>query len=265
MPRLGLSSSYFQNRTDAADWESAKAAGFTDIELSMNCLPDEYIEKGAEVAKAIKDAGLNMFSIHVPFIFDYDISSPDEAKQAYIEENCKRIIDAGHAWGAAVITTHASSEPFDQEEREARLIAGKKMYETLGAYAHERGMRLTVEVLPRLCMGNTAKECMYFSDGENTFINFDVNHLLWESHADFIRDAGSRIITTHLSDYDFVNERHWVPGDGKIDWKALYEGLEAVGYEGPYLFELNESISGKKLSAAELAARFCSLIGVAYP
>ncbi len=265
MPRLGLSSAFFNNRTDKADWESAKAAGFTDIEISMNCLPKEYIETGARLAEAIKSAGLNIFSIHVPFIFDYDISTPDEKKQASVAENCKAIIDAGHAWGATVITTHASSEPFGQGEREARLIAGKKMYEELGDYAHARGMRLTVEVLPRLCMGNTAKECMYFSDGEKTFINFDVNHLLWESHADFIKTAGSRIITTHLSDYDFVNERHWVPGDGDIDWKALYDGLEAVGYKGPYLFELNESVSGVKLSPRELAARFCSLIGVSYP
>lgn len=265
MIRLGLSTCFFQNRTDAADWESAKAAGFTDVEISMNTLPCEYVKEGEGLAKAIKAAGLNVFSIHVPFIFEYDISCPVKAKQAEIEANCKAVIDAGHKWGARVITTHASSEPFDQSEREVRLAAGKKMYEKLGDYAAERGMRLTVEVLPRLCMGNTAKECMFFSDGEKTFINFDVNHLLWESHADFIKEAGKRIITTHLSDYDFVNERHWVPGDGQIDWKALYEGLESVGYDGPYLFELKENISGEKMTARELAARFCSLIGVAYP
>ena len=265
MIRLGLSTCFFENRTDAAEWKSAKEAGFTDVEISMNTLPHAYIAEGEALVAAVKAAGLRVFSIHVPFIFDYDISSPDESKQAEIEANCKAIIDAGHKWGATVITTHASSEPFDQSEREARLVAGKKMYEKLGDYAAKRGMRLTVEVLPRLCMGNTAKECMYFSDGEKSFINFDVNHLLWESHADFIKEAGSRIITTHLSDYDFVNERHWIPGDGQIDWKALYEGLEAVGYDGPYLFELKSNIAGDPITARELAARFCSLIGVAYP
>ena len=102
---------------------------------------------------------------------------------------------------------------------------------------------------------------MSFSDGEVSFINFDVNHLLWESHADFIANAGSRIITTHISDYDFVDERHFVPGDGKIDWKDFYARMEAAGYQGPYLFELGESISGRVMPVAELVSRFKTVIG----
>ena len=77
----------------------------------------------------------------------------------------------------------------------------------------------------------------------------------------FIRNAGSRIITTHLSDYDFVDERHWVPGDGKINWREFYTLMEEAGYTGPYLFELGESISGQKLTPTELVARFKTVIG----
>lgn len=260
MLRLGLSTCYFKEKT-YEKWVEAKAAGIHDIELSMNCPVDEYLEKGEGMAADIRAAGLNLWSIHIPFGRPFDLSCPDPSQFDAIEERYRLLIDAGARWGAEVITTHASTEPFDQAERGARMERGKAVYRKLGEYAMARGMRITVEVLPRLCMGNCSGECMAFSDGEVSFINFDVNHLLWESHADFIANAGSRIITTHISDYDFVDERHFVPGDGKIDWKDFYARMEAAGYQGPYLFELGESISGRVMPVAELVSRFKTVIG----
>ena len=67
---------------------------------------------------------------------------------------------------------------------------------------------------------------------------FDVNHLLIESHKEFLRVAGHLVATLHISDYDFVNERHWLPGEGKIDWVALADGLDAIGYTDAFTYEL---------------------------
>ncbi len=260
MLRLGLSSVYFKEPT-AEKWAAAKAAGITDIEISHHAPEEAFIAYGDAIVPDIKAAGLNVWSIHIPFSRDYDLTDPDETHFADIEQRYKTLIDVGARWGAKTITTHASTEPFDQSQREARMERGKYLYRMLGAYAKERGMRITVEVLPRTCMGNCSWECMEYTDGEFSFINFDVNHLLKESHRDFITNAGSRIITTHLSDYDFIDERHWVPGDGKIDWQEFYTLMEAAGYKGPYLFELGEGISGKLLSPAELVERFKTVIG----
>ena len=49
---------------------------------------------------------------------------------------------------------------------------------------------------------------------------------------------GDKIITTHISDYDFVDEKHWLPGEGKINWQELYKALLDIGYKGPWLYEL---------------------------
>ena len=43
-----------------------------------------------------------------------------------------------------------------------------------------------------------------------------MNHLLGESHTDFMKALKHNIITTHLSDYDGVDERHWLPGEGIV-------------------------------------------------
>lgn len=260
MLRLGLSTCYFKEKTPDA-WKEAKAAGITDIEISMNCPVDEYLSKGEELAADIRAAGLNIWSIHIPFGRPFDFTDPEPSHFADIEERYRTLIDAGARWGAQVITTHASSEPIDQTRRDDRMVRGKALYRTMGEYAAARGMRITVEVLPRLCMGNCSAECMALTDGEVSFINFDVNHLLKESHADFIRNAGSRIITTHISDYDFIDECHWVPGDGKINWREFYTLMEAAGYRGPYLFELSETVSGTKMPVSALTARYKQVIG----
>ena len=55
---------------------------------------------------------------------------------------------------------------------------------------------------------------------------------------EFIMDIGGRIVTTHVSDFDFRDERHWLPGEGKINWAEWVETMDQVGYEGPLLYEV---------------------------
>lgn len=69
-------------------------------------------------------------------------------------------------------------------------------------------------------------------------ICFDTNHLLSEDIVHFVEACGDRIATIHVSDYDRVDERHWLPGKGKIDWPALYGALMKAGYKGAFMYEL---------------------------
>ena len=55
--------------------------------------------------------------------------------------------------------------------------------------------------------------------------------------ADFIRKIGKKIATTHISDRDDINERHWLPGEGIVDWISVMDALGEVGYEGNWIYE----------------------------
>ena len=67
---------------------------------------------------------------------------------------------------------------------------------------------------------------------------FDTNHLLYQSHEDYLKAvAKGKIKTVHLSDYDFADERHLIPGKGLIDNKALWAGIKENGYDGIMMFE----------------------------
>ena len=85
---------------------------------------------------------------------------------------------------------------------------------------------------------HTAEELAeLISANDKLRVCFDVNHLLQGTHTDFLKTVGHRILTVHISDYDFKDEKHWFPMQGEINWRMLQSALELADYTGPFLYE----------------------------
>jgi sugar phosphate isomerase/epimerase len=137
---------------------------------------------------------------------------------------------------------HPSGEPISDETRANRLSGAKDSLAKLADLAETYGAIIAVEDLPRSCLANTADELAeLISASDKLRVCFDVNHLLQGTHADFLEKLGDKIITLHISDYDFKDEKHWLPGEGDIHWQSLYQGLVKVGYDGMWLYELGQT------------------------
>ena len=67
------------------------------------------------------------------------------------------------------------------------------------------------------------------------------NHFLQEKTEDAIYKLGDRIYTLHISDHDYINERHWMPTKGKIDWNAVLGALQKIGYDGVFNYEVDNT------------------------
>ena len=81
---------------------------------------------------------------------------------------------------------------------------------------------LCLENLPRTCLGNTSKELIDIVDSaEGIRVCLDTNHFLQEKTEYAILAIGKRIFTLHISDHDYIDERHIMPKSGKIDWRHL--------------------------------------------
>ena len=99
---------------------------------------------------------------------------------------------------------------------------------------------LCVENLPRTCLGRDSSDILALLSADARLrVCFDTNHLLEEDAIDFIRAVGNKILTIHVSDYDRLNERHWLAGEGCVDWPSLYSALLSTGYSGAWLYEVN--------------------------
>jgi len=54
-----------------------------------------------------------------------------------------------------------------------------------------------------------------------------------------VKQLGEKIITLHISDYDGIDEKHWMPFKGSIDWGDFANALSEISYEGAFIYEAN--------------------------
>jgi sugar phosphate isomerase/epimerase len=268
--KLGLSADFFEE-PDVDKWNTALKAGFTEVELgpSWQLARDmrKYHEAMEEQYSMIVKSGMNPSSFHLPFGDFIDISGLEDLSTDKALADNQGILDWVGKKKIPMAVLHASFEPIEDEERPARLGRAAESIRLLGSYAQSKNIILAIENLPRTCLGNCAGELLMLTDhGKNASICFDVNHLLKksESHRDFFVKTAPYIVTTHFSDYDRLDERHWIPGDGCIDWKELTGLFTGAGYKGRFVFEISENSSpklGRPFTPRELLARFQKTAG----
>ena len=218
-----------------------KNANIKYIEISLS---KENAEKmDFQEVKALADeSGVKIWSYHLPFMpfKEIDISNPEIAQKTV--EYLKYFIENGAKIGIDKFVIHASGEPIKEEDRRVRMDTAKKSLKELAEYADSFGAIIVVENLPRTCLGRDSKDILELLSADSRLKScFDTNHLLKEDSSEYIKAVGEKIVTTHVSDYDFKDERHWLPGEGKIDWQRLYSDLKSVGFDGMWLYELNLS------------------------
>ena len=222
-----------------------KKAGFEYVEVkfsnSREITPAERRTQIASFKKNVEACGLKVWSVHLPYWTEWDISTLcEENRTQWVKDICGLMRDA-MALSPRKFVLHASAEPIKDEERKARLSASIRSIREVALVARELGVQLLIEDLPRTCLGNTSTEMKYILQQVDTAVGvcFDSNHLLQESSVHFAKELGKEIGSLHISDYDGVDEKHWLPGRGIVDWKGVVETLVEEGYDGVFMFEVS--------------------------
>ncbi len=220
-----------------------KKAGIDAVELSV--LNPEPLSKlnPKEVIKNAEKNGVELWSFHVTFE-PFGKIDPS-LKSGEIAEYTKKAVEEGlnlaGECGVKCAVIHPSCEPYRDGEREERIKIAKENLALYANLAEKNGVTLCVEDLPRTCLGHTSDEILQLISADSRLrVCFDTNHLLFgETQEDFIKAVGDKIVTLHVSDYDFLNERHWLPGEGDINWEKTIKTLDEIGYNGPLLYEVS--------------------------
>lgn len=220
------------------NFKAMSDGGMTAVELCLIRNPLELDFK--KVHALANEHGIYIWSAHLPFKHEWPLiqKTPEERKRAY--DNNALLIERMSEIGVDKAVIHPSWITPDYIDRREALDIVKDALNRLADFAHTRGVQLAVENLPPVCLGNTCDEIVYLTN-ENPKLRvcFDVNHICFDTHEDFIDKLRDKIITLHISDFDFVDDRHWFPGEGKIDWIALYKKLCEAGYDGAWIYELS--------------------------
>ena len=236
MYKIGLSTC--SSRITEETFSGYSSAGLEFMEISDNI--EGYARLNYSALSALSEKyGVKIWSMHLPFgpFTVLDLSKPALAEHTV--EYYAELIKKGAEIGVDKFVLHPSGEPIKEEERRLRMETAKASLGALAKIAAKHGAVICVENLPRTCLGKNSEEIAELVSAHPALrVCFDTNHLLSEDPAEFVRKIGDKIATIHVSDYDFVNERHWLPGEGKIDWQAILAALREVNYSGVWMYEI---------------------------
>ncbi len=263
--KTGISTSFF-GHLDRGVFDAVAAAGIDSVELShgfdyyMNVI--DFPQTAGFWGRQARDAGVEIWSLHLPFSGTFDISSERPEYRSIAMYTNRELIWAAAEAGASVAVVHPSAEPIADDKRAEHFKYSQENIAKLAREAAFCGMELAVENLPRTCLCRNSAEMTALLKDTGACAVFDTNHNLSEDNVDFV-DAltagGVRIVSLHISDYGpdengVLDERHRMPGDGINRWNDLLAALERHGYDGPLMYEISHQPKNREAYPLEAAA-----------
>jgi sugar phosphate isomerase/epimerase len=255
--RIGMDVGRKMPVEDAIDWASANKVTFLDVQtdLAPNAL-ETMRERAPAIRAALDRTGVRL-GLHTlsavntaevsPFVRD----AADEYLRAYI--------DLAALTGAGWIVVHAGYHFTD--DYDLRRQAGLDRLKRAAEYAERAGALLLLENTNRepdqaevKYLACTIEECRFYFDqldSPGIGFSFTANHAhLWpEGIAGFIDALDfSRCREVRLADCRGTVEEHLRPGEGTIDFGAMFRKLESAGFSGHYMNQfgpLEDMLSGR--------------------
>ncbi|HOF86519.1 MAG TPA: sugar phosphate isomerase/epimerase family protein [Armatimonadota bacterium] len=208
-----------------------RAAGFRSVSLWWDPAPTRCATVHGMPALA-RDAGLYVESAHVPFSRSNALWAADPAvRQPVLEEYLAWLGDcAVHRIPRLVMHVVSGHGP------EAPTETGMDSFRQLVRAAEARGVTLALENTRR---PDLLSALLAAFPSPRLGLCYDISHdRLWPAEAPgLLWRHGDRLATVHLSDTDGRLDRHWLPGDGVVDWPAFAAALPR-GYAGPLMLEV---------------------------
>lgn len=229
--------SYRQFREGA--YAHLAAIGLTNVEIGVPA-PDAVDALTAE----LDAAGLTATSL----LGRCDVQSET------VVSDFQPTLDAAAKMGVNVIFVSVHAGEADRNAVYDRLRA-------IGENAAPAGIKVCLETHPDLAHnGDIARETMQAVDHPNICVNFDTGNVYYYNHnvtaVTEVQKVIEHVGAVHLKDTN-GGYRTWnfpALGEGVVDFKAVFQAVNATGFYGPFTMEL-EGIEGETLDEAGVQAR----------
>ncbi|WP_276301586.1 sugar phosphate isomerase/epimerase family protein [Halorussus lipolyticus] len=234
--------------------------GYSGVELLGDDPHAYFPEFGDEDRRAVQDAldetGLEVSNINAntamgyyddappSAFFDPSVVTDDDEERAWRVEYTKRAIDLAEAVDSPAVCLATGRPLPGNPPEEAHQYLRESLAEILD-YAEDRGVEVGIEYEPELLVECTDEVLALIEDvGRDSLgINLDVGHaaVYGEDLTDTIHRSAGHITGVHLE--DIVGGRrgkhyHRVPGEGDLDFAAIFDALSDIDYDGFATLEL---------------------------
>lgn len=213
-----------------------KKAGFEAASLWWE---DEIGSPGinrAHMPDLVRDAGLMLDNVHVPYDGIDDLWSEDAIRRERVVRKHLDWIDEFARYDIPLMVMHV----LDRSYPPAPNQYGVECISRIVSAAEAAGVGVAIE--------NT---------GEVSFIDYILSRIeskslgfCYDSSHDWLYSSnkgcilekcGHRLLCTHLSDNDGIQDRHWLPGLGGVDWKVVRTLLPLETFSGVIGLEITAS------------------------
>lgn len=225
-----------------------KAAGFcyADYNFGMDyrhrngVYSEHYEAYFDEVNAAMDEIGIRLVQAHSPM--GTPLCDPDGSFLA----DTIRCVDACGAWGIPNLVVHSGyTHGLDVQQT---LAANKAFFAPILARAEQYGVNILVENFNKMCVPG-----LYWIDNATDLralidlIDHPLFHAVWDvGHANLqdmpqdeeLRVLGSHVRALHVQDNLGDTDSHLLPFLGTTSMDALMHGLQEIGYNGYFTFEV---------------------------
>lgn len=227
--------------------ELAGIGAILDKNLDTIEVSDKWNSHIRSVRQILDRTGMKVWSVHMPFSKNYDISLIDEAKRTRVVAAHRNILKALQPLGIQIILFHPSYY-LGLNEREARAAQLTKSVAELYTSVNGYGQQMVVENMlgPALRKGDverpllrTVEECQQLFAGFPKKVGLAVDMCHISDPEKLILAFGSRVKTVHVSNGNGNAESHYLPCDdrGSNDWNAIFAALRKAKYKGVFMHE----------------------------
>ncbi|MGI6374912.1 MAG: sugar phosphate isomerase/epimerase family protein [Anaerolineae bacterium] len=213
-------------------------------------------------ARSYLDGYTGSLGLHGPFV-SLSLDAGDPRIRQVVSDRLVRALEFGAELGARHMVLHSPfgifGLPMVEHTGAAHL---RHMIETVHttlerplALALEIGCKLVIETIADV---NPMPLCALVSSFERGVgLSIDVGHnLITEQFGGppphgWVEAAGDLLAHVHLQDGDGVIDRHWQPGQGRMNWPALFAALRGAPADTVLIIEVRDGLQ----AAAWLAER----------
>lgn len=223
---------------DVADaMRRIKACGYDAVEICLEpapLRPGTLTQEAAERIRKTADA-LALTVASVSFHADR------EEMDARVRQTLAAV-DAAAWLGAGVLIVNAEravEDPAAREEQFARVV---DRMAHLCALAEKGGIRIAVEPEPLLVIAGV-DDMLRLVEAVGSpalAVNLDIGHAeVTEGDVPAaVEQLGELIVHTHIEDIADRVHKHLVPGEGHIDFRAVFDAFARVEYDGVHTIDL---------------------------
>lgn len=215
-----------------------------DIELQDFIFPAILDDSALAIgrAKALLDGFAARLSLHGPFLgFKIDCADPELA--AVVRRRLLKCLDICSELGATQMVIHSPVSSWDDPNHAAspdlkrwQTERTRDLMTPVVSHATELGVMLVLENVEDI--DPLARQALadVLNDGADTVqVSLDTGHALY-AHVTtaappvdlYVSAANERLRHVHVQDADGYADRHWHPGEGTLNWQALFAALNRL-------------------------------------